>query len=111
MLSSLGHHINDRTIHNDFYSKKSYIVKNMKPYLKSFLLSQESCNKFKRRMFRRKSINGLKAFFNVNPTFGRRIVSRGTNQVINNQVINNQVINNQVINVDNNTLNSDLYEK
>jgi hypothetical protein len=87
MLSSLGHDINYRTIHNDFYSRKSYIVKNMKQYLKPFLLSQESCNKFKRRMFRRKSIIGLKAFFNVNPIFGRRIVCRGTNQVIHNQVI------------------------
>lgn len=97
MLSSLGHHINDRTIHDDFYSKKSYIVKNMKPYLKSFLLSQESCNKFKRRMFRRKSINGLKAFFNVNPTFGRRIVRRGTNQVIN---VDNNILSNCVYDIE-----------
>jgi len=74
MLSSLGSYINYRTIHPDFYSKKSFIVKHMKPYLMMFLMSQESCNKFKRKMFRHKTINELLSFFALTPTFGRRIV-------------------------------------
>ena len=74
MLSSLGSYINYRTIHPDFYSKKSFIVKHMKPYLMMFLMSQESCNKFKRKLFRHKAINELLSFFALKPTFGRRIV-------------------------------------
>ncbi len=93
MLSSLGHHINYRTIHNDLYTKKPYIVKNMKRYLKTYLLSQESCNKFKKRLFRRKTITGLKDFFYANPTFGRRVVRRGVNYGLN---IGNSTTNNTV---------------
>ena len=91
MLSSLGHHINYRTIHNDLFTKKQHIVKNMKPYLKTFLLSQESCNKFKKRLFRRKTIDGLKNFFYANPTFGRRVVRRAINysENIRNTTVNN----------------------
>lgn len=74
MLSSLGSYINYRTIHPDLYSKKTYIVKHMKLYLTMFLMSQESCNKFKRKMFRRGVIKELNSFFTLLPTFGRRIV-------------------------------------
>lgn len=74
MFSSLGSFINYRTIHPNIYSKKAFIVKNMKRYLTTFLMSQESCNKFKKKLFRRQTINGLISFFELNPTFGRRIV-------------------------------------
>ena len=49
MLSSIGEYINYRMIHDDLYNNKSFVVKNMKEYLRYYLFSQESCNKLKKK--------------------------------------------------------------
>ena len=99
MLSSIGEYINYRTIHDDLHDKKAFVVKNMKVYLKYFLFSQESCNKFKKRMFKRMTIKGLQKFFHKNPTFGRRIVRPIRNNIINTVNYENTILTNSDTNI------------
>ena len=99
MLSSIGEYINYRMIHTDLYDNKALVVKNMKVYLKYFLFSQESCNKFKKRMFKRRTINGLQKFFYKNPTFGRRIVRPMRNNIINTVNNENTILTNNDTNI------------
>jgi len=48
------------------YSRKKFIVKELTPYLKDYLISEYCCNPFKKRMSYNKSKEGLSIYFREN---------------------------------------------
>ena len=52
--------------HRLAYSRKKFIVKELTPYLKDYLISEYSCNPFRKRMAFNKSKEGLSIYFREN---------------------------------------------
>lgn len=52
--------------HRLAYSRKKFIVKELTPYLKDFLVSEYSCNPFRKRIAYNKSKEGLSIYFREN---------------------------------------------
>jgi hypothetical protein len=58
---------------------KNLIVKRLKPILNEFLLGTESSNYVKKIYYYKQCRKNIKKFFNLNPSFGRRIVNVNRN--------------------------------
>ena len=52
--------------HRLAYSRKKFIVKELTPYLKDYLVSEYSCNPFRKRIAYNKSKEGLRIYFREN---------------------------------------------
>jgi hypothetical protein len=88
MLFTLRYQINNRMITlDDTIENKKYVVKTLKPYLKDYLISSETCNKCKQHFYYKKVIKRLNDFYKCNPVFGRRMVSVDRNLLSGNNII------------------------
>tara|TARA_A100001011_G_C14295217_1_gene838155 strand:- start:1509 stop:2717 length:1209 start_codon:yes stop_codon:yes gene_type:complete len=67
MLHSFKHHLGGIYLPNRLaYSRKKFIVKELTPYLKDYLISEYCCNPFKKRIAYNKSKEGLSIYFREN---------------------------------------------